>query len=162
MKRIIIYASKNGCTEKAVRLLQAKFADEVKTVNIAKEKAPDLALFDTVILGGPIYVGKPLKVLSEYMQQNLEILKGKELALFVCAGEQDMVLSRQQIASAYPEELYSHAKLRESFGGELYWDRLDFMTKLVLRLVKGIKTGYSRLSEAKIEGFAKEVLNMEM
>lgn len=160
MKGIIIYATRYGCTEKVVKRLQSKLPEGINTVNLAKEKAPDLSSFETVILGGPIYVGKTLKLLSDYMQQNVEVLKSKRLALFVCAGEQDPVLSEKQIASAYPGELYNCAVIREALGGELYWEKLDFVTKLMLRMVKGIKEGYSRLSEAKIDRFAKGVSSL--
>lgn len=158
MKGIIIYATKNGCTEKAVRLLQAKLPEGVKAVNLENEKAPDLSYIDTVIIGCPVYVGKTLKIMTDFIQQNLEILKSKSLALFVCAGEQDSVRSQKLIASTYPEELYNRAIIRESFGGELHWDKLDFITKIMLRLVKGIKEGYFRLSEEKIDKFASCVL----
>jgi menaquinone-dependent protoporphyrinogen oxidase len=162
MKGIIIYATKNGCTEKAVKLLQSKIPEGIKAVNIAKEEAPDLSSFDTVILGGPIYIGKLHKALSAYIRQNYEVLKRKRLALFVCAGEQDVAAAQKQFVSAFPEELYNCAIMREVFGGELYWDELDFMTKLILRFVKGIKEGYSRLSEVKIDKFARRVLNAQV
>lgn len=157
MQGIIIYATKYGCTEKAVKLLQSKIPGGIKTVNVAREKAPDLSSFDTVILGGPIYAGKMHGALSAYMRRNREALKGKRLALFVCAGEQDPALGEKQLAAAFPEELHNRAVAREAFGGELYWDKLDPMTKLILRVVKGIKEGYSRLSEAKIDRLAREV-----
>lgn len=162
MRGIIIYATEHGCTEKAVKLLQSKIPEGIKTVNVAREKAPDLSLFDTVILGGPIYIGKMHKVLSVYMQQNLEVLKSKRLALFVCAGEQDPVLRDKQLAFAFPEELYSCAIMRETFGGELRLDKLSLTTKLMLRVVKGIKEDYSRLSEVKIDRFAKEVSALQV
>lgn len=162
MKGIIVYATKHGCTEKAVKLLQSKIPGEIKAVNVEREKAPDLSLFDTVILGGPIYVGKMHKALSDYMQQNRDALKEKRLALFVCAGEQDPALMEKQLASAFPGELYNRAIMREVFGGELYWDKLDSMTKLILRVVKGIKEGYSRLSEVKIDRFVRGILDAQV
>ena len=158
MKGIIIYATKYGCTEKAVKLLQSRIPDGMKAVNVAKEKAPDLSLFDTVIIGGPIYIGKMYKVLSDYMQKNCDVLKRKRLALFICAGEEDPAIIEKQFASVFPEELYRHAVIREAFGGELNLDGLDFGTKLMLRIVKGIKEGYSRLSESKIEKFARALV----
>lgn len=157
MKAIIIYSSRYGCTEKAVRLLQSKISQDVKAVNVAREKAPDLTPFDTIILGGPIYVGKMDGKLASYIQQNREDLRRKNLALFVCAGEQDPAVMEKQLVSAFPEDLYNRAIAREVLGGELYWDRLDFMTKLMLRIVKGIKEGYARLSEEKIDRFAGSI-----
>ena len=76
MKGIVVFTTKHGCTGKAVKLLQSKIPEEIKTVDVAREKAPDLSLFDTVILGGPIHIGKMDKVLSSYMQQNIEVVKG--------------------------------------------------------------------------------------
>jgi len=157
MKGIIIYATRHGCTEKAVKLLQKKLPDGIESVNIGKEKAPDLSLYDTVIFGGPIYVGKTLKPLTDYIQRNLDVLKKKKVALFLCAGEQDLQRTDALFAGAFPEELCKISFAREFFGGELYWEKLDFMTKLILRLVKGINGGYSRLSEEKIKKFASDV-----
>ena len=162
MKGIIIYATKYGCTEKAVKLLQSKIPVDIKAVNVVKEKAPDLSSFDTVILGGPIYAGKMHGALSAYMRQNREVLSGKRLALFICAGEQDPVLAEKQIAASFPEELYNRAIAREAIGGELYWDKLDLMTKLILRMVKGIKEGFARLSIAKIERLAKGIFGAQV
>jgi menaquinone-dependent protoporphyrinogen oxidase len=157
MKKIIIYASKYGCTEKAVKLLKSKIPGETITVNATSQKVPDLSSFDTVILGGPIYIGRMHKALYAYMQKNLETLKNKRLALFVCAGEQEPAALEKEFIEAFPEELYRRAILRESFGGELHLAKVDPVTKLILRAVKGIKEDYSRLSEPAIESFAKEV-----
>ena len=84
-------------------------------------------------------------------------MKGKKLALFICAGEQDPAIIERELASAFPEELHHHAIIREVFGGELHWGKLDLMTKLILRYVKGIRQGYSRLSEVKIDRLARVV-----
>jgi menaquinone-dependent protoporphyrinogen oxidase len=157
MKGIIIYATRYGCTEKAVKLLQKKIPGGTELVNIGKQKVPDLSLYDTVILGGPIYIGKTLKVLTDFVQRNLDALKKKKLALFLCAGEQDPQKAEALFAGAFPEELCKAAFMREVFGGELQWKKLDFMTKLMLRLVIGIKEGYTRLSEGKIEKFAADI-----
>jgi menaquinone-dependent protoporphyrinogen oxidase len=157
MKGIIIYATKYGCTEKAVKLLQSDISEEIKTVNVVKEKAPDLSLYDTVILGGPIYIGKMHRELSDYMKQNCEVLKTKRLALFICAGEQNPALMKKQLASAFPEELYNHAIIREVFGGELHLNKMNLITKLILRVVKGITADYSRLSKEKIDCFARGI-----
>lgn len=157
MKTVIIYATRYGCTEKAVKLLQAKLPGETIIVNVAKEKAPDLSAFDTVILGGPIYVGKIHGALSAYMRRNREALTNKRLALFICAGEQDPAVTEKQLTSAFPEELYSRAVVREVLGGELHLNKVDFATKLVLRFVKGIREDYSRLSEARIDRLARGI-----
>ncbi len=161
MKEIIIYTTRYGCTEKAVKLIQLKAAKEIKAVNLAFEKVPDLHHYDTIILGGPIYVGKLPKELSTFIQQNLEILKSKRLVLFLCAGEQDPIAIEKLFSSAFTEELNKHAIYKEALGGELHLDQLSFITKLILRIFKGINKDYSRLSEEKIENLARRMIVKE-
>ncbi|MHB8062666.1 MAG: flavodoxin domain-containing protein [Ruminiclostridium sp.] len=157
MKSIIIYTTKYGCTEKAVKLLRSKLPADVQAFNLEKDRVPDLSLFDTVILGGPIYVGKLQKSLSSFTQNHLEELKTKRLALFVCAGEQDAAKSKEQFAAAFSQELFQYAFVREEFGGEMRTDKISFIEKLMIRLVKGIKESYFRLSEDKIYSFTKKI-----
>lgn len=158
MKEIIIYTTKHGCTEKAVKLMQLKAKKEIKAVNLALEKAPDLKQYDTIILGGPIYVGKLPKELSSFIQHNLEILKTKRLALFLCAGEQDPKSLEKLFSDSFTDVLNKHALYREALGGELHLDQLSFFTKLILRIVKGINEDYSRLSEEKIEMLVRRII----
>lgn len=158
MKEIIVYTTKHGCTEKAVKLIQLKAEKEIKAINLALEKVPDLNHYDTIILGGPIYVGKLPKELTTFIQQNLDILKSKRLALFLCAGEQDPETIEMLFSSAFSEELNKHAIYREALGGELHLDQLSFITKLILRIIKGINKDYSRLSEEKIEKLARRII----
>lgn len=161
MKGIIVYTTRHGCTEKAVKLIQLKASKEIKAVNLAFEKVPDLHHYDTVILGGPIYIGKLPKELSTFIHQNIELLKSKRLALFLCAGEQDPKAIEKLFSFAFTEELNKHAIYREALGGELHLDKLSFMTKLMLRIVKGINKDYSRLSEEKIEKLTKRMIIKE-
>jgi menaquinone-dependent protoporphyrinogen oxidase len=160
MKSIIIYTTKYGCTEKAVNLLRSKLPLDVKCFNLEKDGVPNLSLFDTVILGGPIYVGKLQKSLCLFIQNHLEELKARRLALFVCAGEEDAVKSEEQLAAAFSQELFQHAFAWEAFGGELQINKISFIEKLMIRIVKGIKESYFKLSEDKIDSFAKRLMTV--
>ena len=157
MKGIIIYGSKYGCTEKAVKMLQSKLHAGFGAVNLSKGEAPDLSHYDAVILGGPVYAGKTLKEVNSFMTQNIDALKEKRLGLFLCAGEENTEKRKEMLASVFPGELCSRATVMEVIGGELYWDKLDFFTKLILRVFIGVKDGYARLSEGTISSFAKTI-----
>lgn len=159
MKMLIIYATKYGCTQKAVTLLKSKLCENVSSINIMKDKVPDLKEYDTVILGGSIYVGKIQKQMHNYMLKHAEELKTKRLGLFICAGEQDPVIIEKQLKTSFPKELFSHAIIKETFGGELHIEKISFIEKHMIRIVKGIKQNYSRLSEDKIDKFAKNILS---
>ncbi|HYF83380.1 MAG TPA: flavodoxin domain-containing protein [Clostridia bacterium] len=159
MKILIIYATKYGCTQKAVTLLKSKLGENVSSINIMKDKVPELKEYDTVILGGSIYVGKIQKQMHKYMLKHAEELKTKRLGLFICAGEQDSVIIEKELKASFPEELFSHAVIMETFGGELHIDKISFIEKHVIRIVKGITQDYSRLSKDKIDKYAKNILS---
>ena len=157
MKTLIIYATKYGCTKKAVDLLKSKLHRNVLAINIMHDKIAEMKEFDTVILGGPIYKGRIQKQLFNYMPKHLEELKTKRLGLFICAGEQDSETIEKQIIESFPEALLNHAVAKESFGGELHIEKISFAEKHSIRIIKGIKKGYERLSEDKIATFAARV-----
>lgn len=157
MKTIIIYTTKYGCTGKAAKLIQGKTAGETRLVNLSKEKAPDLSAYDTVVLGGSIYVGKTQKELTAFMQQNLETLKKKKLALYLCAGEQDPAKIEGLLAANFPAELLGQAIFRDSLGGELEMKNVGIFMRFMLKTFIGVKEDYSRLSEEKIGKLAKAI-----
>ena len=56
MKTLIIYSTKHGTAEKAASILKSKLSGEVHLVNIMNNHATALESYDTIILGGSIYV----------------------------------------------------------------------------------------------------------
>lgn len=159
MKILIVYATKYGCTQKAVTLLKSQLGENVSSVNIMKDKVPELKEYDTVVLGGSIYIGKIQKQMYNYMLKHAEELKTKRLGLFICAGEQDPAIIEKELKDSFPEELFSRAVVKEVFGGELHIDKISFIEKHMIRIVKGATQGYSNLSEDKIGKFAKDILS---
>ncbi|MBU7006913.1 flavodoxin domain-containing protein [Phosphitispora fastidiosa] len=154
MKTLIIYTTKYGCTEKAASILKSKMTGEVSVANIAREKAPSLEPFDNVILGGSIYVGKIQKALTKYIDNNLPVLLGKRVGLFICAGQPEPVCSKE-LEDSFPEELFKHAVVKEVFGHEYRLEKVSFIHKMILRKVAGVTESASALSEEKITSFAK-------
>ncbi len=154
MKTLIIYATKYGCTKKATDLLKSKLNGDSFAVNIMEANVPKLKEYDTVVLGGSVYKARVQKQLSDFMNRNIEELCTKKLGLFICGGEQDTGLIKKQINASFPEILLSHAITKECFGGELYIEKISFVEKHLIRIIKGIKEGYKRLSEDKISTFA--------
>lgn len=154
MKSIIIYATKYGCAEKAANMLKSKLDGEAVLVNIAKGKSPSLDGYDTVILGGSIYIGKIQKALANYARTNLPALMQKRVGLFICAGQPEPVRT-QELEQSFPAELYAHAAAKDVFGHEYRLDQVGFLDKFILRKVAGVTVSQSELSEEKIARFAK-------
>lgn len=65
MKNLIVYATKHGTAKKCAEMLKTRLNGETVLANV-KETPPDLEDFDTVVLGGSIYIGK--------MQKNYQIM----------------------------------------------------------------------------------------
>lgn len=154
-KKIIIYTTKYGFVTKVASTLKAKLGGEVDLVNLAKEKAPSLGGYDTVILGGSIYFGKVQKKLAAYMRQAMPELAGKKLGLFVCAGIPDPVKKREELEQAFPPELFKQAVCKDILGDEIVYEKLSFLDKFITRRISGSTAGQSHYDENRIEAFAQ-------
>ena len=155
MKTLIIYSTKHGTAEKAANILKSKLIGEVHTVNIMQEPVTSIEDYDTIILGGSIYIGKIQKKLSSFVNINLPLLIERKTGLFICAGEEDEVLKEKEFVLAFPPALFDHAIGKEVFGFEFDMNKLSFFEKLIMGKVKGIKTSINKLSEEKIYAFAE-------
>lgn len=156
MKSAIIYATKYGCVEKAAKILQSKLNGKVSLFNITKETVPNLEDYDNVILGGSIYVGKIQKVLTNYLNSNLPSLLHKRVGLFICAGQPEPIRTKE-LQEAFPVELFNHATVKEVFGYEYNFDKLNFLDKLIVRKVAGVTESCYALSSEKIQNFIKAI-----
>ena len=162
MKTLILLSSKYGTTEKCGSLLREKLKGEVELVNIKKGNIPELDQFDRVIIGSSVYVGKISKNISEFLLANLNTLKTKEIALFICCmaeGEE----GEKEINSVYPEELLAVAIAKGCFGGEFVFSKMNFFEKLIIKKIskKDGKEDISNISEEKINKFAEKLNNAE-
>ena len=70
MKSIVIYATRYGSAAEAARRIRKELACDCTLINIMTESAPPLDAFDTVILGGSIYIGRVQKELTAYIGAN--------------------------------------------------------------------------------------------
>ena len=132
MKTLIIYASKHGCTEKCSRLLMDKLNGEVKIVDIKKESVPELALFDNIIIGGSVYIGKIQKEVKQFCLKNISALKKKKLGFFICCMSENDI-AEKEIDTSFPEELLTNAVARGYFGGEFIFKKMNVFEKIFVK-----------------------------
>jgi menaquinone-dependent protoporphyrinogen oxidase len=151
---LIIYATKHGSVENAVKLLMEKIEGKVTIINIMNEDPPKLNEYENVILGGSIYVGKIQKRLSKYIEKHLSELLTKRIGLFICAAQEEEIREKELIES-FPEKLFEHAVCKEIFGYEIHYEDMNFIEKKVVGSILGHKSNYSELSDVKIDSFAK-------
>lgn len=160
MKVLIGYGTKYGTTEKCVQILQEHFL-EVHVCNLDKE-IPEISLYDVILVGGSIYMGKIQKSVKQFLENNQEILLQKKAAYFICCAFEEEI--EQQFIENFPKKLLDSAITFQGFGGEMELDRLKPVDKLISRMVikswedKNIKP--PQIKYHKIEYVVNKVLEV--
>ncbi|MDZ7792806.1 MAG: flavodoxin domain-containing protein [Spirochaetia bacterium] len=72
MKTLIVYAGRNGSTQKTAERIAGQIGAEAELVNLQKQPAPELTEYDNVILGGSILAGSVPKTLQKFIAQQRE------------------------------------------------------------------------------------------
>ncbi len=158
MKTLIVYGTKYGCTEECAVRLKKEIAGEVDLYNVRGAKDINLSDYNSIIIGGSIYMGKIQKEVSEFCSKQLDVLKNKKVGLFICCMR-DGDVAKEELNNAFPKELIDNAIVRESFGGEFIFKKMNFMDKLIVKKVSKIDKDTSSISVDSINRFAKLMNN---
>jgi menaquinone-dependent protoporphyrinogen oxidase len=155
MSTLIVYSTTYGFTADCVQLLAQQLNDDVKVVNIKTTTTIDLAQFDTVVIGGSIYIGQIQPELKAFCNNNLSILANKHVCLFLsCALVDNFKLN---IENAFPASLINQAKVITHFGSAIRTDRLKFGHKLLTKMMQqalGDPTSINQTNDDKIKEMA--------
>ena len=154
MKTLIIYASKYGCTEKCINLLKDKLHGEVEIVDIKKESIPEITLFDNIIVGGSIYIGRIQKEISQFCLNNISMLEKKNLGFFICCMNENEI-AEKQINTSFPGVLLKNAVATGWFGGEFTFKKMNFLEKLIIKKISKTNKDSSKVLQGNIDKFAQ-------
>ena len=157
MSTLIAYATKYGFTKNCAETLAGKLDEKADICDLSGNR-PDLAKYDKVIIGGSVYAGKIRKPVARFCTENLNILKGKKLGLFIC-GMADGDDARKQLESSFPEELLAVVAAKDSFGGECNYEKMNFLERLIMKKITGSDKSQSRIEEDHITRFADQMKN---
>ncbi|MDO4153854.1 MAG: flavodoxin domain-containing protein [Clostridia bacterium] len=161
MKTLIVYATKNGTTEKAAKILGEKLGG-ADLKNIACDNF-DLAAYDRVLVGSNVRMGTVDRKIRAFLLSQIGILLQKELGLFLCC-----CFPKQEQAyfeSNVPSQLLEHAKATAALGGELDRAQLKGTDKLVVKMVlkadhaQGILRTFA-LENDRIDAFVEKLTEM--
>lgn len=155
MKSIIIYATRYGCAAEVAKLVQKGLERDCMLVNIMTEKVPPLDSFDTVILGGSIYIGKVQKELTAFVKENLKQLLSKNIGLFLCAGAPKQDDRDKELQTAFPSELLAHAAAKDVLGYAFTFEKMRFFDRLIMKKIKGDAVSTSNFFDEPISQFVK-------
>ncbi len=161
MKTIILYASKYGSTEECAKMLTEALEGiqgSIELVKLTGKENVDLTGYSTVIIGGPVYMGKLKEEVKIFCTQHAEELKTKNLGLFTC-GMREGEEALSQLDAVFPQELVKHAKVKDHFGGEFVFQKMNFLEKLIIKAVAKAKDDSSTISPSRIQGYARRIKN---
>ncbi len=142
MKTLIIYASKTGTTEKCAQEINRQIKKS-KMVNILNQNE-NISGYDLIIVGTPIRMGMIDKKIRKFLIRNIEILKSKRVAYFICCGFKENWKSYYE--QNIPKDLLDIAIIYDTFGGEIDRQKQKGFDKFIINMVckniekdKGIK-----------------------
>ena len=154
MSTLIVFSSKYGYTESCVNILSKEIKDEVTVINLKNTQNINLSKYNKIIIGGPIYMGKIQKEVKEFCLNNLEELKNKKIGLFICGMQKEKIINNQ-ILENFPPELINIALITSHFGGDLYYDKMNFFDKIIAKLFEKSYSNKSYILNDNIIYFAE-------
>lgn len=160
MKTAIIYKSSHGTTEKVAYILARKLTeagDEVRVIDLAKTKRPQISGYERIIIGGSIHVGRIQKEIKSYCEKNSELLKTKKLGLYICCMAADKKTRHSEFESSFPDELKQYAAAKGIMGGEFLLDKMNFIEKLVVRKIAHAKETVHDIDLGAVDKFLKDI-----
>lgn len=157
MKRVILYTSRHGTTRK----IALQLAKQLQCETIDLHERPDVSIqhCEMVILGTSIHLGKGDAMMGRFCDHHREALLGKKISLFVtCLLQAE---SEIQFQKAYPEWLRHHSRQHAIFGGELLIPQMNFLEKLMVKMIQKQKPQTLAFSEAEVTSFGEKLLRIE-
>lgn len=157
MKTLIVYGTKRGFTKKCAEILKTNLDGEVTVQNIKENSDINLKIYDNIIIGSPVYMGKIRKEVSDFCNNNKSSLLNKNLGLFICGMAEDDDLE-DELKSCFLEEISNKATAVEFFGGEFNFKKMNFIEKTIIKKVSNTTESQEMLLTDNIEKFA-EIFN---
>jgi menaquinone-dependent protoporphyrinogen oxidase len=155
MKIAIVYSTKHGTTEKVASMLKDFNPEHTDIFNLNKVKDVDLSQYDKVILGGSIHAGNIQKKVKAFYEKHMSELGQKPLGLFLSCLEEEKALD--QFNTAFPEELRLHSTSNKITGGEVIFEKMNFIEKFMMKKIGGIRESVSKIKHDQIVELAQEM-----
>ncbi|MFA0816689.1 MAG: flavodoxin domain-containing protein [Anaerofustis sp.] len=134
MKTAVIYKTKTNTSKKCAELLRGMIGtEEVDVINLAEQK-PDLALYDTVVIGASVRAGMIGSKMKRYLKRHVAELAKKQLYLYLCCVSTDDVETYLQ--KNIPAELLKHASAAMRFGALVCPEEASGLSRKMMESMK--------------------------
>ena len=127
MRTAIIYASKNGATERVALRLKDKIKGEVRIFPITKFGSSCLLKYDFVIIAGSIHFGRIQSEVKSFVNKNAKTLQGINYGLYIMCIDKEK--EKEYLEKAFTKEIVDSAFIVSAFGGEIDPNEGNFLTK---------------------------------
>lgn len=158
MRTLVIFVSRQGCSERSARLIRRMLGDDCDIANLESLSGLDLGSYDTVVLGGPIYFGRMHRAVRDFCKRYREQLLTRRLGLYICCMQQGEAAA-QEFRDAFPPELLAHASAHGIFGGEIHMERISFVQRFVVRTVLHSEYNVTTFSEERVARFVRQLMS---
>ncbi|NMB96385.1 MAG: hypothetical protein GYA02_07220 [Clostridiaceae bacterium] len=159
MKTLIVYCSDEGTAEKCANQLKGKLQDKADVIDLKKTGTPEITGYDIVVVGGSIHVGSVQKQLQEFVKIKEKELLSKNIALFLCCGQQESI--EQYFEAAFPKDILNHAFARINMGYAYNFDRLGFLKKLIIKKIAKVDKSIDNIKYENIDQLAYTINNIK-
>jgi len=147
----------HGCAEKAAVMIRDRIADDVTMINLEDGETPPMEMFNTVIIGGSIRIGKIQKRIRKFCENNLDELLTKRMGLYICCMFEGAP-ALEQFDAAFPYALREKAIATGLFGGELEFEKMNAFERMIIREVVNISEDVSKFNAGAVREFAERML----
>ncbi len=159
MRTLIAYRTKYGTTAACARRIAEKIGGDVALADLADARDLNPREYEVVIVGGSIYAGKIQRRVVSFCEKHRSILLQRRVGIFLCClyeGEEALM----QLQSAFPDWLLAHAFTRVLPGGEVHYDRLTFLDRLLVRGLPHRTGDFSRMRPEALDDLAVAVKSL--
>jgi len=153
VRTLIAYRTKYGTAAACARTLMEKMGGDTVLADLADARDVDVKDYDIVLVGGSIYAGKIQRGVVSFCEKNRAALLQRKVGIFLCClyqGEDALL----QMQSAFPDWLLAHAFARVFPGGEIHYDRLTLLDRLLVRGLPHPPGDLSRLNPGVLDELA--------
>lgn len=147
MKTLIVYATKYGSTKKCAELVKTFLDGDTRIAQI-KNDAIALSEYNSVIVGGPVYMGKMHSDISAFCKRYKNQLLSKRLALFACCYTPSE--DAQYLKKLFPKELLGHSLCTTTVGGIMDYKKMNFFYRKMFQSLKKIDDFNKEFTEPEI------------
>jgi menaquinone-dependent protoporphyrinogen oxidase len=155
---VIVYMSKHGTTAKVAGMIKDSIKNEpVTIINLKKQKNPDVKNCDLILIGGSFHVGKIQKNVRRFCRKNEELLLTKTVGIFVCGmftGDE----AKKEFNNAFSEKLRNHAKAKSFMGYELYFEKMNPVTRSIMKKNSGATQNVYKIDLKSLGSFVAELI----